>query len=87
VGLFGFVALGFNPAQPQNADPVLRGRRYAKLAHYLSPLRIGAPSRQVLSLSSATYTNICGMIMMKSLVWQESDKGVVENGILQQGWK
>jgi len=31
---FGFVAPGFSPAQPQNADPALRGRRYAKLRHY-----------------------------------------------------
>jgi hypothetical protein len=30
---FGFVAPGFSPAQPQNSDPALRGRRYAELRH------------------------------------------------------
>ena len=37
---FGFVAPGFSPAQPQNADPALRGRRYAKLTHYRALLPV-----------------------------------------------
>jgi len=31
---YGLFRSLFSPAQPQNADPALRGRRYAKLSHY-----------------------------------------------------
>ncbi|MGO8736872.1 MAG: hypothetical protein ACLQVM_29240 [Terriglobia bacterium] len=33
----------FSPAQPQNADPALRGRRYAKLHHYPIFVSLGGP--------------------------------------------